>query len=454
MYVVTTVLVLALLGQAMPAVHPVEPRSTSRSAILDMRAGDTIVVRPVAMGSTDFNLGIEVYDETRTLVGRDNEESDVSVFEWEAPRAGRYYLIVRNFSGVRAGYSFTVGPSGRSRGVPSTSNHAVVRVFYATNRGEAPPGGPEPFTSEPRRDGQLALGTAQVSIPREHRMGELEGPSIMRLEFRQDPERHIVLLRTESQPAQRFFSNVASAAARSPRREAFVFVHGFATSFEDAARRTAQMAYDLGFEGAPIVYSWPSRGRIGPIDYTTDARNADLSSEPLRQFLERLVREAHLETVHVIAHSMGNRVLTSALDALTRGNVRLPELRQVALMAPDIDAELFRTLAARIKAVPGRLTLYASSGDAALQASQRLAGYPRAGQGGSAIIVLPGIDTIDASLVDTSLLGLRHSYYADNRTIVSDLFYLLRGTPPQDRAALRKKDHADGTYWEFAPAAR
>ena len=66
-------------------------------------------------------------------------------------------------------------------------------------------------------------------------------------------------------------------------------------------------------------------------------------------------------------------------------------------------------IAARIKTVPGRMTLYASSGDEALRASQRLAGYPRAGQGGAGIVVVAGIDTVDASLVDTSLLGLRHS---------------------------------------------
>ena len=87
MHVVTTVLVLALLGQAMPGRAPRRTtldQPAARSSTC--RAGDTIVVRPVAMGSTDFNLGIEVYDETRTLVGRDNEESDVSVFEFGKPR--------------------------------------------------------------------------------------------------------------------------------------------------------------------------------------------------------------------------------------------------------------------------------------------------------------------------------------------------------------------------------
>ena len=35
-----------------------------------------------------------------------------------------------------------------------------------------------------------------------------------------------------------------------------MFVHGFNVSFADAARRTAQIAYDLAF-GGPGALSWP-----------------------------------------------------------------------------------------------------------------------------------------------------------------------------------------------------
>jgi esterase/lipase superfamily enzyme len=40
-------------------------------------------------------------------------------------------------------------------------------------------------------------------------------------------------------------------------KQAFVFVHGFNVSFENALRRTAQIAYDLNFDGAPFLFSWP-----------------------------------------------------------------------------------------------------------------------------------------------------------------------------------------------------
>ncbi len=36
--------------------------------------------------------------------------------------------------------------------------------------------------------------------------------------------------------------------------------------------------------------------------------------------------------------------------------------------------------------------------------------------------MVDGVDTIDASLVDTSLVGLRHSYFGDKRSILNDMF--------------------------------
>jgi esterase/lipase superfamily enzyme len=42
---------------------------------------------------------------------------------------------------------------------------------------------------------------------------------------------------------------------------ALVVVHGYNNSLEDAARRAAQVAHDIGFQGIPAFYSWPSEGR-------------------------------------------------------------------------------------------------------------------------------------------------------------------------------------------------
>jgi len=43
-----------------------------------------------------------------------------------------------------------------------------------------------------------------------------------------------------------------------------------------------------------------------------------------------------------------------------------------------------------------------------------------------------------------------HQYYADSRTILSDLFSLLRDVPPGSRHGLRPVD-LPGLHWMFAP---
>jgi esterase/lipase superfamily enzyme len=208
------------------------------------------------------------------------------------------------------------------------------------------------------------------------------------------------------------------------------------------------LAYDLGFKGPAIAFSWPSQGTL--LGYNRDARNVELSADSLRTVLSDLSRTAGVQRIHVIAHSMGNRALVGALCKLESDIA----IRQIALNPPDIDAALFRRLTRSFPSGNGPITLYASSRDAALVAAQRFAGYPRAGQGGQDIVVTPGIDTVDASAVDTSLTGLRHSYYADASQMLSDLFAFFQGSPASKRFGLRAAQGKDGPYWIFAPAAR
>lgn len=154
---------------------------------------------------------------------------------------------------------------------PAERNYAVVKVFFATDRGRT--GSDELAHVYGTTRGELSYGTCKESIPRDHRMGELEAPSIWRLQFRKDPEKHVVLLDVSTRKRARYFQDLASRIAASARKQAFIFVHGYNVSFEDAARRTAQIAYDLGFDGAPMFYSWPSAGKA--LGYPSDEDNVD-----------------------------------------------------------------------------------------------------------------------------------------------------------------------------------
>lgn len=326
------------------------------------------------------------------------------------------------------------------------ANHAVLQVFFATDRLDT--GDRHPARQFGAGRGELTYGSCEISIPREHRMGELESPSLLRLQFRADPERHVVLLRTQLAARDRYFGTLAEAIARNGPKSALLFVHGYRVSFEDAARRTGQIAYDLGFDGVPVFYSWPSQGKLS--GYMVDETNIEWTLPHLTAFLTDFLEQTPAEHVYLLGHSMGNRALTRAAAAVIGRRPDLAKrIREIILTAPDIDADVFRRDIVPALAIAGNpVTLYASSGDEALQMSQRMHGYPRAGDSGDGLVVSPGMETIDASNADTSFIG--HSYYAEGRSALADMFYLIN---QQLRAAQRFGLHEvhspAGRYWTF-----
>lgn len=323
----------------------------------------------------------------------------------------------------------------------SAENYAVVRVYYATNR--AYTGETKPAKLYGAARGNLRFGIARVSIPREHKIGELEAPSITTLEFREDPSRHVVLLSVQPQRVADFYAKLRNSVDRSRNRETFVFIHGYNVTFEDATRRTAQIKYDLAFDGPAILFTWPSWGKT--TEYPADGRNADWAAADLKTFLSDLAQRSGATKVHLIAHSMGNRVLAGALAKLDPG-AHAP-FDQIVLAAPDLDADVFkRDLAPQYLRLANHVTLYASSKDEALAAGKKFDRAPRLGDATAGVVVIPSMDTIDVSDVDTSFLG--HSYVGDNSTVLSDLYCLIRGATA---AAARCRLSAVGDHWKFVP---
>ena len=296
---------------------------------------------------------------------------------------------------------------------PVDQKFAVVQTFFATDRNLTGATDPSLIFGDER--GSVSYGVCKVSIPRDHRMAELEAPSIWKLEFREDPSKHVVLMAVEVSQKDDFFSALAKRVEQSEGSRAFLFVHGYNVTFEDAARRTAQISYDLGFDGAPVFYSWPSRGSVPA--YTVDEQNIEWAQSNLQRFLDDFFTRSKAERIYLIAHSMGNRALTRAISKLLEDKPSLrARLQEVILTAPDIDADVFkRDIAPALTATGRPITLYASSEDKALKASKKVHGYPRAGESGQGLIVVSDIETIDATNVDTSFVG--HSYFAEARSV-------------------------------------
>jgi esterase/lipase superfamily enzyme len=218
-----------------------------------------------------------------------------------------------------------------------------------------------------------------------------------------------------------YLASIEQRVTASKEHQIFVFVHGFNNSFEDAARRAAELTFDLGFEGAPILFSWPSNGGVvtGIPAYLEDQKRARESAVYLRIFLNFLATRTSAKQIHVIVHSMGNYVFE---NALSRGGrpapipALTPKLHEVVLAAPDIGDDEVRILAGALRNPPApgpHVTVYASTNDNALKwsipANHRVPiGLIKDGH----IPSVPGADVIDASALDCDFLG--HSCFAQS----------------------------------------
>jgi esterase/lipase superfamily enzyme len=340
----------------------------------------------------------------------------------------------------------TVGSLGVSLGLGyHAASTTLVAIRYAGREGPQ-------YSSDRSPQGHIDRGICQVTIPKKHTVGEVESPSLTRLEIVEDASRHVVLQKTNRLADAAFYNLLRQRVEQSERRELFVFVHGFNVSFADAARRTAQIHHDLKFDGAPLFFSWPAHDKF-IFTYPADETNVAWSVPHLKQFLLEIVKESQARSINLIAHSMGNRALAAALREIElemRDSARL--FNQVILAAPDIDADDFRNnIAPAMQRTAQRLTLYASSRDDALLASQLVHRGPRAGDAGEGLVVIPGIDTIDVTAIDSSPWG--HSYYGSSDPVLHDLQTLLnRAVPPRDRSWLSPAQRDGLTYWIFQPA--
>lgn len=339
-----------------------------------------------------------------------------------------------------------------SRRYLSEDGYATVRVFYGTNR--APTGEKKAARYYGGERGELDLGYVDVSIPETHKYGELETESRFSLYSyvlgeEAKKQKYVLLLSLQSLAEDDFYSQLGAYIDDSPSNDVFVFIHGYSNSFEDAARRAAQLAYDLDFDGTPMIFSWPSQASNAA--YTVDEAVVRPSGRILARMLDKVIRRTNAARIHLVAHSMGNRALIEALQTyvLMHGIEDSREaFDQVVFTAPDVDRDYFMEVMRMIDHVARRTTLYASDNDVALKSSKMLHGAPRAGLAGETIVTLPRLDTIDMSGVEADMLG--HSYFAANEGAIYDLFRLFwRGEPPSDRCGMRRQEAAGQGFWLF-----
>jgi esterase/lipase superfamily enzyme len=363
-------------------------------------------------------------------------------------------------------------PSTRSMAPPpeaapvASPDYDVVPVFYGTDRGAKV--GEKRVSYDSDRAKRLELGRAMVTVPKVHEVPNIERPWVYRIPLTnvilyqetEDPKKHFTMQEVKALSKEEYLALVRErlAASKKFKDHAVVFIHGFNTTFDFAVYRAAQMAYDLQFDGAPFVYSWPSKGQLGLQDYGYDRGSAEQAEPYLKEFLSLITRETGAKSVSIIAHSMGNLVLLPVLREMKNSAPPGVEISQIILAAPDVDRDRFENLAAEIKSYAKGTTLYVASNDWALELSKRLAGsVARAGDMPvTGPLLIPGIDTIDITATSSDMFSLHHSGYAEKTALINDIQLIIQTgeRPPDMRVPILQKITTDkGVYWRY-PSAR
>jgi esterase/lipase superfamily enzyme len=211
-----------------------------------------------------------------------------------------------------------------------------------------------------------------VSIPPDHarKPGEVQWPS----QPPGDPAHDFVTLRADRMDLAQAKAEFNARVKRTPGRKVLIFVHGYNTRFEEAVSRFAQIVHDAHVEVAPVLFTWPSGGRV--IDYVYDRDSAIYSRDALETLLQKLSDNPNVGSISILAHSMGNYLTVEALRQMAIRDRGLPtKIRDVMLASPDIDVDVFRRQIAEIDAVPRgtQFTLFVSRDDKALGLSSFLA---------------------------------------------------------------------------------
>jgi esterase/lipase superfamily enzyme len=257
---------------------------------------------------------------------------------------------------------------------------------------------------------------------------------------------------------------VRSRLAHTPRKDAYVFIHGFNNTFEDAIFRAAQVWHFLGRVGVPVAYTWPA-GYGGLRGYAYDRESGEFTVSHLKQFITLLASCPELERIHLIAHSRGCDVTITALRELhigfqAQGKSTQAELKleNLVLAAPDLDEDVFvqRFVGEKLLSAARRTTIYTSPGDRVIELSDIVfASKRRVGNLGPRdfrpevrhlLAKMPNLQFVECKV---SHFSTSHDYVFAHPAALSDLILVLRdGAAPGAQHGRPLREPVEGV-WEL-----
>jgi esterase/lipase superfamily enzyme len=257
---------------------------------------------------------------------------------------------------------------------------SLVPIFAATTRQRSTTDPGEMFSGERAADVSYAAITVSIPPDASRKIGEVQWPTSLP----GDPRVNFMTVSADYIDKQAFAASIAAFAKRTGRSKVLVFVHGFNNRFDDAVYRFAQIVQDSKAPVIPVLFTWPSRGELRLRAYTYDRESANYSRDALESLLGTLAAYPSVTEISLLAHSMGNWVAMEALRGRsirqTAASIKNDKLKNVLLVAPDVDVDVFRTQIDRIGAARPRIALFVSQDDDALSLSKTIWGdVPRLG---------------------------------------------------------------------------
>ncbi len=323
----------------------------------------------------------------------------------------------------------------------------MVEVFFATNRRANRKKDPTDFGKDFSEDGlaSLRFGLAKVTGSNLDRYSLTVAPEKIVL----DRRRMLTDKANSIFGSQLTFRQVRKKMLKHGR-DTVVFVHGYNVTFGQALSAAARLKRNFGGlangGGVNVVlFSWPSDGSMMPfLAYANDRQDAAASGPAfargflkVAKFLRGVTPEEECrQSVHLLAHSMGNYVVRHAVQEIERHSSGRPSrvFDQIFLMAADEDDDAFEH---RHKLLPlprlaKRVNVYFNNEDLAMDISDKTKGHPdRLGADGPRLPrSVPGkVTLIDCTPVVAGVF--EHSYFLESDIVVRDMRDVLSGILPE-----------------------
>lgn len=248
------------------------------------------------------------------------------------------------------------------------------------------------------------------------------------------------------------YKNMSSTKERS---DVLIFIHGYAYDFDDELKAILDLKkIFIDNPESPVEHilfvSWPASSSIVPLTYFDDKASSINSGASLMrlfyfytQFLKDIFSNRDLmpcnQRIHIMAHSMGNRVLQSMLYSLKKENI-LRVIDQVLLLNADVTYKVFEDSEDSFNKLPllaNRVSIYLNRKDAILGISQFTKNIltPRLGKNGPSNIepFKDIVSIIDCTYIENDILDSfkfeigNHWGYLSSSQVQRDIFQNLYG---------------------------